>query len=155
MNGWPIAAAPRGWYFAAAVGVALVAVGLVARAGASQARDTERGLDAWAGQELASLLAAGGAYSAARLEAVMLGREEDATMRAWLDAEGAGAELTYHRIEGGGRAQLRVFCRDGHRTLSRDRAWDELPAVVRGAFLRREPAVTLPWHAPWRTKVTP
>ncbi len=111
--------------------------------------DTERSLDTWGAHELADFVCTRREPDRARVEAVLLG-VRDAELEAWLDAIGAGADLTWERRDHGALESLRVFSRDGHRTVARERAWDELPSEARAAFLRGDATASVPWRAPWR-----
>lgn len=111
--------------------------------------DTERALDAWGAHELADFVCARRVSDRARVEAVLLG-VRDAELEAWLDEIGAGADLTWERRDRVALESLRVFSRDGHRTVARERAWDELPSEARAAFLRGDATASVPWQAPWR-----
>ncbi len=111
--------------------------------------DTERALDAWGAHELADFVCTRRVSNRARVEAVLLGAR-DAELEAWLDEIGAGADLTWERRDHGALESLRVFSRDGHRTVARERPWDELPSEARAAFLRGDATASVPWQAPWR-----
>lgn len=110
----------------------------------------EARVEGWAAAQVAELLAGQGEHGRAALCAALEGRPCDPRLTAWIDAQGLGVSLEYARTPRGAQESLRIETQAERRRVERDRAWDELPAPVRAAFLRGERQVVLPWRAPWR-----
>jgi hypothetical protein len=114
-------------------------------------READARLDAWAAEHIADLLAARGDYDRGRLRSTLDGGPPEPEVSAWIDAQGLRVSLEYERDLRGAREHLVIETRSHRRRVERARAWDELPANVRAAFLRGDTRVSLSWQAPWHT----
>jgi hypothetical protein len=118
-------------------------------------READLRREGWVVEQLAEVLAGQGPYDRALVRAALAGdggsapRPEIAEVRAWIDASGLRATLTYDRAGRDARESLAIETALDRRTVTRTLFWDELPAAVRERFLAGDSRPIASWRAPW------